>query len=242
MNFVHGKAAQTSAPRILEFSDRGACEHALGQRIEKQLAVAVQSGATTMVLSGGSTPAGIYGQLSRADIPWEKVTFTLSDERWVSRRDPDSNEAMIRKTLLRNRARSARLVGLKTRHGSPAAGLEACDARLAACKWPAAVVLLGMGTDGHTASLFPDDPGLAAALAVSPATRCVVAHPASQKQARMSLSLACLLDSELICLLIFGEAKRRVLQAALADGPVEAMPVRGVLKQQAVPIEVYWAP
>lgn len=242
MMCVTGNTAPAMAPRIMEFADRAACEQALVGRIEKQLAVRAKSGGATMVLSGGSTPGGIYEQLSYADLPWTDVTLTLSDERWVGRDDPDSNESMIRKALLRNRARQARFVGLKTQHESPAAGQSACEERLATCKWPAAVVLLGMGSDGHTASLFPDDPGLAAAIAVNSATRCVVAHPASMKQARMSLSLACLLDSELICLLIFGETKRSVLHAALAEGPVELMPVRGVLKQQTVPVEVYWAP
>lgn len=229
-------------PLILEFADRNACEDALSKRIAAQLDKRARAGRATAVLSGGTTPAGVYARLSAANIDWSAVTLTLSDERWVDTDDADSNERMIRASMLRDRARQADFVGLKTRGQSPEAGLAACERRLAGCHWPASVVLLGMGSDGHTASLFPDDPGLAAGLNAAGLVRCVAAHPKSSAQARISLSLACLLDSELICLLIMGADKRVVLNAALEDGPAEDMPVRGVLKQQRVPVEVYWAP
>ncbi len=235
-------ARRAGAPRILEFGSRSDCERALCERISARLAEAARSSQATLVLSGGSTPAGVYEKLSHAELPWEGVTLTLSDERWVDEDAPDSNARLVRESLLRNRARHARFVGLKTGDPSPEDGVNACQDRLATCRWPAAVVLLGMGNDGHTASLFPDDPGLAEGLRADASMRCVAARPASMTQARMSLSLSCLLDSKLICILVFGEEKKTVLQSALDEGPVEHMPVRGVLKQGKVPVEVYWAP
>ena len=115
---------------------------------------------------------------------------------------------------------------------------------MAALPRPFAVTVLGMGTDLHTASLFPDAEGLAAALDLGdPAlVRAVRPKAAAGSAERVTLTLRALLDSRLIVLLVTGEAKRAALERARRPGPVVEAPVRGVLFQDRVPVHIYWAP
>ncbi len=230
-----------AALAIWRFSSRASCERALLATTMQQLHGA-SAAAPLLVVSGGSTPAEFYKALSAAELQWENISVTLSDERWVEESDPASNARMLRATLLRGRAGRAQFISLKTKAASPTEGVAECNARLRRCTWPAAMTILGMGTDGHTASLFPDDPGLAAGLKPSASSRVVAAQPASMEHARVSLSLPTLLDTRLVCLLLYGQSKWRVLNEALDEGPDEAMPVRAILRQRQVPVRVFWAP
>lgn len=227
--------------RILKFASREQCIDALQARFIGQMAQTRSDKKPTVVLSGGSTPVTLYKKLSNAALEWSNINLTLSDERWVDEGHADSNARLIADTLMRNKAAGAKFVSLKTNHATPEEGLEECERRLSECEWPADFVLLGMGNDGHTASLFPDDPGLTDSISLDSKKRCVAANPASAGQARMSLSLGCLLDSKLICILIFGDDKWQTLQTALQQGSVEQMPVRCILRQHDVSVEVYWA-
>lgn len=201
-----------------------------------------ERGRASLVLSGGGTPKPLFRQLAERPLAWGDVTITLSDERWVDEDSDDSNAAMLRRELLWGEAAAAEFIPLKTGHDTPEAAEAACAQRLAAMPAPYDLVILGMGTDGHTASLFPGDANLSAALDPDNRQVCIAARPPGAAQARMSLTLASLLNCRRLVLLIACEAKRAVLESALQDGPVEEMPVRALLRQSAVPVDVFWAP
>ncbi len=201
-----------------------------------------ERGMASLVLSGGSTPAVLFRQLATRPIAWKDVTVTLTDERWVEETSDDSNAAMLRRELLSGEAAAASFISLKTDHATPEAGETACAERLAALPVPYDLVVLGMGTDGHTASLFPGDANLAHALSPDTAQPCIAANPPGAAQARMTLTLTSLLSCRRLVLLISGEEKHAVLQTAQEEGPVEDMPVRALLRQDSVPVDIFWAP
>lgn len=237
--------AHAAAPRAgwREFAGPQALVEALAASLADQLREAIAArGAATLVVSGGRTPEALFRRMSGLALDWSAVTVTLADERWVPPTDADSNEALVRRSLLVGPAAAARFVGLYTGADTPEAGEDACNARIRALPRPFDAILLGMGEDGHTASFFPGAPSLAVALA-PPAGRTVQAiHAPGIPQPRMTLTLPTLLDTRRLLLLITGEAKRRTLDMAEGDGPVEAMPVRSVLRQDRVPLEIFWAP
>jgi 6-phosphogluconolactonase len=103
-------------------------------------------------------------------------------------------------------------------------------------------VLLGMGDDGHIASLFPNSPGLDRGLDLKQRPGCIGMTGAAQPRARLSLNLRALVDSRRIAILIVGEAKWATYQKARKSGPVADMPVRALSQQQNVPVTVYWSP
>jgi len=199
-----------------------------------------------LLVSGGSSPELIYKQLAQADFPWNQVTVALVDERWVSRDHDKSNEAFIRRTLLTGNAKSAQLTAMKNVAATAADGQGLCDQayRLLPKHW--ALAMLGMGPDGHTASLFPHAQGLEKAL--SPEAPLCVDIEAKQSEVtgaiteRMTLSLPGLLKAERLALLITGQEKREIYEAAKAGDDIHGMPVRAVLQQQQVPVDVFWAP
>ncbi|HSK39017.1 MAG TPA: 6-phosphogluconolactonase [Arenibaculum sp.] len=224
-----------------DFADADTLLDALAEKLGRTLAEAIaRRGTASLVVSGGRTPEALFGRLAGLDIDWAKVGVTLADERWVPPSDPASNEAMVRRTLLTGRAATAGFVPLYTGHATPEEGEADCAEALRHLPRPFDALILGMGDDGHTASLFPGAPTLAEALAGPAVCRAVRAPGAPQP--RITLTLPTLLESRRIHLLVTGAGKRAALEAALAAGPVEAMPVRAVLRQDRVPVEIHWAP
>jgi 6-phosphogluconolactonase len=233
-------------PKERRFETRAELNAALAADAVAQLTAAVTArGGASLVASGGTTPGPLYSLMSAMAAPWERVTVTLADERWVGPDSPMSNARLIRATLIRDRASRARFVGLKTAQAEPELTEAEVDAALRAIARPFDLTLLGLGENGHTASLFPHGQGLAAALnladpALARAIRPVA--PDDPLPPRMSMSLAAILDSRRIVFLFTGEAKWAVYQQALEAGDVAAMPVRAVLHQSQTPVEVWWAP
>ena len=214
---------------------------AIVESVSARLRAAVQArGLASLIVSGGSTPRPVFAALAGTPLAWEKVHITLGDERWVAPADQDSNEHLLRETLLRGAAAAARFIPLKNTAADAATGALATDQALADFPWPADVLMLGMGDDGHTASLFPRAPELEAALYTD--QRCLAVTPPAAPHQRLSLSARTLLDSHAIIIDITGAAKWATYQRAAAGGAVEEMPVRLILQQQSVPVHVYWSP
>lgn len=207
------------------------------QHIAEAIRTAVSNkGKASLMLSGGSSPRPVYEALSEMDLPWENVTIGLVDDRWIERGQAGSNETFLDETLLKGKAKAARLVGLKTKDASPAAGLKASGEQLSAIARPFDVCVMGMGLDGHTASWFPNSKGLKEALdienkatvAAIDAAGCSVAgnHPR-----RITLTLSAVMASKQIILMIPGAKKADVFKASAAqsvyDAPVKALRAAG---------------
>lgn len=203
-----------------------------------------ERGQALLLVSGGSTPVPFFEALSAQALGWANVIVTLTDERWLPPDHPGSNERLVREHLLRGAAAQARWVPLFNAAATPQAGVSQAERALAALPWPADVVVLGMGGDGHTASLFPHAPELSAALGES-AARCVpVAAPAPPNVPvpRISLTRRALLDARELVLHITGAAKLTLLDQARQAGPVAELPIRLALQQSQVPCHVFHAP
>jgi 6-phosphogluconolactonase len=232
---------------LQKFSDRAAMISTLADALVARLQQAITArGAASLVVSGGTTPKALFEVLAGRELPWQQVTISLADERWVDTASPDSNEYLVRTSLLVDKAAAARFVPLKARRGSPRQSESTCEAALKKLPSPFDAVLLGMGDDGHTASLFPRSEELAAALDMNSGRQCKAVTPkdlpAHAPYPRMTMTLPRLLDSRWIVLLITGESKLGVYRQALAVHDVAAMPVSAILQQERTPVSVFWAP
>jgi 6-phosphogluconolactonase len=234
-----------SQPLFRGFRNVDDLQTALAADIAERLTAGVaRHGRASFVLSGGTTPGALYDVLSKCEAPWKDVAVTLSDERWTDARSERSNENLARTRLLVANAAAAHLVPLKTMHARAKDGEAAADAAIAAMPRPFDVVLLGMGTDGHTASLIPGANGLSRALdRADPAlVRAIDPPDLSAMGERLTLTLRAILDARWIVLLIRGEDKLAAYRHALAGRDVLDAPVRAVLQQSDVPVSVFWSP
>ena len=229
-------------PQIHErtFATAEAAAEALAGAVADALRGAGEArGRAALAVSGGKSPVVFFAALNRQPIDWTRVSITLVDERWVDAATADSNEHLLRSTLLAGPAGAARFVPLKTAAANPSAAVAERTAALAQLPHPLDVVVLGMGDDGHTASLFPGRPGLEAALDPAGEARLAEIVPASAPHPRLGMTLRAILDSRLVCLQIQGPAKRRVYERARAGVSPLEMPIAAVLSQAAVPVAVY---
>ena len=197
-------------------------------------------GEASIVVSGGTTPALFLRDLSSRPLDWANVHVLPSDERWVGTDHGDSNEAMIRQTLLTGNATEASLHGLYSAERSVDERCEDIGNAFRTLPFPFAFVLLGMGADGHFASLFPDADHLAAGLDPENPSLCIPVRTAASPHARISLTLSALARSDEIVLLIFGDDKWETLEAAKKNG--DTLPVSRLLRQKRAPVSVFWAP
>jgi 6-phosphogluconolactonase len=229
--------------RQISFADGGELAEALADRVAGALAIAIAArGAATLAVSGGTTPKAFFAALSKRAIEWSKVTVTLVDERMVPPAHERSNHRLATLFLLQNRAAEAGFVPLYHANGDAEAVARAASDAIDALALPFDVVVLGMGTDGHTASFFPG--GTALGAVTDPACRqSVMAIEApGAGEPRLTLTLPRLVEAGLMVLHIEGEQKKAVLAKALGAGPEAEMPVRAVLRHAKTPVEIYWAP
>jgi len=232
---------------------------ALAADLARFITVALQhdidtSGRASLVVSGGSTPAPVFHQLSQTPIDWQRVTVTLADERWVAPGHADSNESLVRDTLLKDAAAEAGFVSLYRADRSATDAVKSVSFDVDAMHKPFTVSILGMGNDGHTASLFPDAPAaqLSAGMMLNSAESIAVLTPPSVSQTRITLTRAALLNSTHRILHITGNAKERVLADALAESATDSKipgeyseglkPIVGLLTSQPQAARVFWSP
>jgi len=225
------------------FKSRSVASHAAADLLAGLLANKLEEdllAQTSLVVSGGSTPGPCFEHLSTKSLDWSRVTIVPSDERWVPPCDPHSNEGLIRRQLLQGPAGQAKVLSF-FRAGIKAEQAPCVIERdLRALQRPFSVALLGMGEDGHFASMFPDFVGLPEALDPDGKTQCIMVQTDGSPHRRISLTLSALLDSLAIVLLIFGETKRAVFESANTGG--SDYPVESLLRYTRCPLTVMWSP
>jgi 6-phosphogluconolactonase len=212
------------------FATSAALADAAAAAVGERLALGLRdAGTASLVATGGRSPGPVYDRLRRAPLDWAKVTVTLSDERCVDAGARESNARLVRERLLRGPAAAARFIPLW-----PAPEAEALSAIQ-----PFDAVMLGMGEDGHIASLIPGDPGLEDALTTHALLRQAPAGLGRPPVARITLTLWALLNARAIFLLISGEAKREVIARAEAG---EDLPIGRLLAHAPTPVRIFWSP
>ncbi|MDR5891322.1 MULTISPECIES: 6-phosphogluconolactonase [Halomonas] len=217
------------------------CRERLATQLAEAVAEALQHDLNhqeraLLVVSGGSTPVPFFRALAARELPWERVEVTLADERWVAMEHADSNARLVGHHLLQGPAAAATFVSLTTHDPTPEQGVAEVARRLASLAWPASAVVLGMGGDGHTASLFPDSPELPLALTTA---EPAVAIRAPGQLPRLTLSGDRLHRARRHFLHITGGDKRDTLVRALAGDDPRELPIRAFL---SCPLAIYWAP
>lgn len=194
-------------------------------------------GHASLIGTGGRSPAPVYDALSVADLDWGRVTVSLSDDRFVPATSPDSNARLVGERLLRGAAAAATFLPLYASVPTPEDAAAIADPHLRALA-PFDMLFLGMGEDGHIASLIPGSPVMAAGLDPT-GDRFVIGVPAgvgSPPIARVSLTLRALLQARATLVLIRGAVKRQIIEAG------SGLPVHAFLKQAKAPVRVLWTP
>ncbi|HXV32224.1 MAG TPA: 6-phosphogluconolactonase [Sinorhizobium sp.] len=225
------------------FDNGTALAEGLADAVSARLDAAIKArGAASIAVSGGSTPKAFFQALSKRALDWAKVTVTLVDERFVPPESDRSNHALVAANLRRNNAAEARFVPLYHAAATAEDAAAAASTATASLDAPFDVVVLGMGTDGHTASFFPGGTRLEEAL--DPATpRGVITMEADGAgEPRLTFTFSSLHDARYLVLHIEGSGKKEVLARAEMPGDETEMPIRAVLRRAASPLQIYWAP
>ena len=217
---------------LIEYADRDMLAIDLANILAGNLKQALLHHDTaSLAVPGGTTPGAVFDALCAADLDWERVNVLPTDERWVAPDHERSNAGLIGRRLLTHRAAAARFLPLYAPAARPEDVLPEIEAMLAP-ELPLSVLLLGMGADGHVASLFPGAPGLEVALSPEAGTLAVL-RPGDQPEARISLTARVLDGAMCKHLVIFGADKREALKKALYLDPEEA-PVVAILADTTV--------
>jgi 6-phosphogluconolactonase len=198
--------------------------------------------ASLIALPGGETPQPIFQTLAARKLPWKQVTIIPTDERLVPMDDERSNVRGIAKTFLPN---GARVIPIAADIADYRLAGNSADARLQDLPWPPDLVWLGMGEDGHTASLFAG-PDLQNALDAPKARRAVGVMPdpmpSDAPVPRVTLTRAAILSARTMLITITGDRKRELLEAAIEDGQSSKLPIGRLLAEAEQPIDIHWAP
>jgi 6-phosphogluconolactonase len=225
------------------FANGADLAEALASRVAAQLAEGVAArGEASIAVSGGSTPKAFFKALSVKDIAWSKVVITLVDERFVPPESDRSNHALVSSLLLQNKAAAAKFVPLyhAVADAEDAAFLTSGDVKR--ISQPFDVVILGMGGDGHTASFFPGGNNLERALSAKGPRSVITMEAPGAGEPRLTFTFPALQDARLLILHIEGEAKKPVIETALAQGAAGPLPIARVIANASTDTEIYWAP
>ncbi|MCW8092068.1 6-phosphogluconolactonase [Alteromonas sp. ASW11-130] len=199
-----------------------------------------EHGRASLVVSGGSTPLPLFKELSQRDLDWTKVDITLADERWVDENHSDSNTKLVKQNLIQNKAANAHFVPLYSDYNDASEGVHEAEVRLSSLSQPFDVLILGMGEDGHTASLFPCSKQIDDGLSLSSGRICLATKPETAPHQRISLTLPAILNSKHIFLHLTGEKKKDVLQEAMNNHTEREKPITAVVNR--APVTLMWAP
>ncbi|WP_339543594.1 6-phosphogluconolactonase [Pseudomonas sp. RA_35y_Pfl2_P32] len=211
----------------------------LALAVARELGDAIDArGTATLVVSGGRSPVAFFQHLAKQKLDWANVVVSLADERWVPVEHADSNAGLLKRYLLQGPAAKAQFLSLYSASANLEQAAEQAD-RLLAELPKIDVLVLGMGDDGHTASLFPDSPNLAEALQVDGTRRCWPMLAPTVPRQRLTMSRALLASAQVTLLSISGQSKLATLSDALAGDDVAAMPIRAFLQPT---LEIYWCP
>jgi 6-phosphogluconolactonase len=226
--------------QLQQYSDSQALNTAFAADIAGKLQHAIaERGHAVLVVSGGKTPLPLFQQLAATPLDWQKVTITLADDRYLPDSAADSNERLVKSALLQGNAAAATFVSLYAPADNAEAAVPALLQRVATLG-TFDVLILGMGEDGHTASLFPCCAELAAGLA-SDAPDLLATNPATAPYQRITFSLRRLMQARAIFLHLVGPKKLQVLQQAVAGTDVPAMPIRAFIQHSQPELTVMYA-
>ncbi len=212
-----------------EFQTKDELAQSFAQDVSRQLMTALnEQGHARLAVSGGSTPKLFFERLSHEKLDWKNVQIMLVDDRCVAADHERSNQLFVRQYLLKNEAATANFGPLENDEADFAHAVD--------------FMVLGMGSDGHTASFFPNGDTLAAATDVSTNQYVLELTAPGAPEPRVTMTLPVIALAHHLALHIEGDEKRQVLEAAMRDGPADELPIRHVLRHPKVEIEIYWAP
>ncbi|MEO8001967.1 MAG: 6-phosphogluconolactonase [Arenimonas sp.] len=227
-----------------EFANREKFNEALVQRLAGTLqSASLSQGHVLLGLSGGTTPMPVYQALSQKELAWNRIKLVLVDERWVANNHADSNERNIREAFAGNALAEKNIIGLWSEKADLESAAIAADQKLAAINEVMDVVLLGMGEDGHFASLFPSGTEFDHAISTT-GSRFVFPispMPDHATHPRLSMSLAYIQRAKRIILAITGEKKRLILKQAITEGNSHRLPIAALFTANSPAVEVYWS-
>jgi 6-phosphogluconolactonase len=239
---MQNTAMKTNANvRILRMPNRTAFANAIAEQVAQDIRADIaRRDVATLVVSGGTTPAEFFKALHAMDLPWEKIYVSLADDRWLPITHPDSSEKLVRELLLHP---ESPFIGLVNDAPTPQAGEAATNERLKSLPRPFTCTVLGMGEDGHCASLFPNNAALKNAFDPNYPLLCTAVNDAPKPPPeRFTMTYTQLISTGRVIIHLLGKSKIEALENdVMQDGPVEDMPVRAVLRQTDVPVDIYYA-
>ena len=230
-------------PEHVGFYSTNNCESLavdLSQNISEILLDTIKKrGRVSMAVSGGSTPIPLFEVLSHLDLDWSKVDLTLVDDRWVSSDHKDSNELLVRSNLIRNKAVNVNFIPLKNDASTAKEGQISSEEALQSFSLPFDIVILGMGTDGHTASLFPCSEEINSAMDLNNNDFLVATTPTSAPYERLGMTAKAIMDAKSVFLHLNGSSKLHTLEKAMDLKDAYKMPIYGFLENG---LDIYWSP
>lgn len=232
---------------IHKYTNRDELFFAVAERCQQQLQLALdKNNEASFIIPGGTTPGPAFAQLAKSTLNWDNITIAQSDERWLPPEHPQSNQGLTARTLLIDNARKANYVAMKNSHENAIDGEPQCNSDYLKLASPFSVTMLGMGLDGHVASLFPNSKPISQGIDLNNPNPCIAIDGsgcpvAGDYPERMSLTLSAILNSDLIILLLTGDEKLKVIDLAAKENQPEKHPVSALLNQSNTPVEIFWA-
>ncbi len=234
--------AGTMSKNVHAFTEQDALTTALSQTIVKELQEAIdKKGKASLLVSGGNTPKALFKKLSVSSLAWEKVSIGLCDERWIPSSNEDSNENLVKRYLLQNKASKAKFTGMYIENTNVEIAEKSCSKKMRQALFPFDALVLGMGNDAHTASLFPENIKLEKAFDLENQDLCIAIEPRRAPYMRMSLTRSAILSANTLYLHFEGKEKLALYKEVIAGEDMYKMPIRSILNQDIKDVEVYYS-